>query len=227
MNFFSAIGKRRSMALTTPSYSSSPRLIAIDFETVGFRERDGPDPLPWENFPVSVAMYSVSDEGEVESLFVSLVSGAEQFTDWATRHHPFSPDDLRDQPRFSEVVARMSALVRPSDVLVSHNTVFDIEKVLRVSCEKTGTDGSALLSLPTYCTCRGDWAMAKNGNRWLSFAGLCAIVGVPQTRAHTAAGDAGVLAKCMSKALKASEGHSLGLGDELRAALSGQRGNDR
>ena len=59
--------------------------------------------------------------------------------------------------------------------------------------------------------------MGRNNDRWLSLAGLCAMYGVKDHRAHTAGDDALALAQCLSKALKAEPGQSLGLAEALRS----------
>ena len=193
-----------------------PRLLALDFETNGLDDRHRP-PQPWANYPVSVAIFAVSHEGDVEPLYSSRISGATAFNDWATRMHEFGPGDLQDEPSLEEAVRAMSALVEPGDVMVCHNVSYDLVRCLQNSCHMLSIDASAILSLPRFCSCRSEWAMDRNGDKWLSLAGLCAMYGVKNTRAHTSSDDALALAQCLSKALAAKPGQSLGLADVLRA----------
>ena len=193
-----------------------PRLLALDFETNGLDDPRQP-PRPWANYPVSVAIFAVSDVGDVNLLFSSRISGATAFNSWAARMHDFGPGDLQDEPTLKEVVSAMSALVMPGDVVVCHNVSYDLVRCLQNSCDKLDIDASALLSLPRFCTCRSEWAMGRNNDKWLSLAGLCAMYGVRNHRAHTAGDDALALAQCLSKAVKAEPGQSLGLAEALRS----------
>ena len=101
-----------------------------------------------------------------------------------------------------------------------HNVNYDLERCLRHTCEQLGVAPPAILSLPRFCTCRSEWAAQANGDSWLSLAGLCAMFGVKQSRAHNAEADALALAQCLSKALKSQPGQSLGLGERLREVLA-------
>ena len=91
---------------------------------------------------------------------------------------------------------------------------------LRHTCAQLGVASPAVLSLPRFCTCRSEWAAQANGDSWLSLAGLCAMFGVKQSRAHAAEADALALAQCLSKALKSQPGQSLELGERLREVLA-------
>ena len=195
-----------------------PRLLALDFETNGLDDRHCP-PQPWANYPVSVAIFAVSFEGGVEPLYSSRISGATAFNSWAARMHEFGPGDLRDEPDLEAVVNAMSALVKPGDVMVCHNVSYDIERCLQNSCRMLGIDASAILSLPRFCTCRSDWAMDQNGDKWMSLASLCAMFGVKNAREHTSGDDALALAQCLSKALAAKPGQDLGLAEILRLQI--------
>ena len=199
--------------------TSAPRLLALDFETNGLRDPRH-QPLPWPNFPVCVAVYSVSASGDVEPLYSSRISGALAFNEWCAAHHPFTPLDLLGEPSLAEVMEQLSALLQPGDVVCCHNVNYDLERCLRHTCEQLGVAPPAILSLPRFCTCRSEWAAQANGDSWLSLAGLCAMFGVKQSRAHNAEADALALAQCLSKALKSQPGQSLGLGERLREVLA-------
>lgn len=196
-----------------------PRLLALDFETNGLEDRHRP-PQPWANYPVSVAIFAVSEAGDVEPLYSSKISGATAFNEWATSMHDFAPGDLRDEPTLGAVVRAMSALVKPGDVMVCHNVSYDLERCLQNSCRLLDIDCSAILSLPQFCTCRSEWAMTRNNDKWLSLAGLCAMFGVKIAREHTSGDDALALAQCLSKALTAKPGQDLGLAEILRLQLA-------
>ena len=197
---------------------SGPRFLALDWETNGLRP-DLVSPLPCVNYPVSVSLWAVTNDGAVEHLYSSRVSGATQFCAWASRHHAFTPEDLRSAPAFEEVVQAMIAVVREGDVLVCHNVDYDVGKVLAPMCRRLGVDGARLLSLPRVCTCKGEWASTLMNGKWLSMRELCACFGVNNGDEHSAGGDAKALADCLAAALTRQEhmpGH--GLARELRAA---------
>ena len=200
--------------------TSAPRLLALDFETNGLWDPRH-QPLPWPNFPVCVAVYSVSASGDVEPLYNSRISGALAFNEWCAAHHPFTPLDLLGEPSLAEVIQQLSALLQPNDVICCHSVNYDLDRCLHNSCCQLGIPIPDLFSLRRFCTCRSPWAATVHDGNWLSLAGLCAMYGVKHPRAHSAEADALALAQCLSKALRSEPGHSLGLGEGLRAALFG------
>ena len=203
--------------------SQPPRLLTLDFETNGVWDRKH-RPLPWANFPVSVAVYAVSAAGDVAPLFSSRISGAMAFNEWASAHHPFAPKDLQHEPSLADVLEQLSELLQPNDIICCHNIQYDLDRCLNESCSRMGIPLPDLFSLRRFCTCRSPWAAEVHGDTWLSLAGLCGMYGVKGTRAHTADGDALALAQCLSKAVKSPPGQSLGLGERLRAMLAGEPG---
>ena len=142
------------------------RFLALDWETNGLRA-DPVQPLPHANYPVSVSIWAVSDDGTVEHLHSSRVSGATQFSAWATEHHPFTPEDLRDEPAFPEVVRTLTAYVQEGDVLVCHNIDHDLWKVLMFMCMELRIDPAAFINMPRVCTCKGPWASTVLDGKWL------------------------------------------------------------
>ena len=81
------------------------RRLALDFETHGLRA-DPKQPLPWANYPVSVALWAVSEDRSMSQLYNSKISGATSFNSWATEHHAITPQALNDEPYFEEVLGR-------------------------------------------------------------------------------------------------------------------------
>ena len=192
------------------------RFLALDFETNGLRA-DPKQPLPWANYPVSVALWAVGADRSICQLYSSKISGATSFNSWASEHHAFTPQDLISEPDFEEVLGRLAATVAKDDVLVCHNIGYDIGKVLAPMCCMQGLSGAKLLALPRVCTCKGGWASTVLDGKWLSLGELCNCFGVTQTIAHTADGDAKALASCIAAALGYPE-H--GLAKELMKAAA-------
>ena len=177
------------------------RFLALDFETNGLRAVPK-QPLPLANYPVSVALWAVRGDRSICQLYSSKISGATSFNSWATQHHDFTPQDLISEPDFEEVLGRLAAAVAKDDVLVCHNTGYDICKVLAPMCRAQGLDGAKLLELPRVCSCKGGaWASTVLDGKWLSLGELCNCFGVTQTTAHIADGDAKALASCIAAAL--------------------------
>lgn len=180
------------------------RLLALDFETNGLRA-DPKQPLPWANYPVSVALWAVCEDRSMSQLYNSTFSGATSFNSWATEQHAFAPHDLSDEPDFEEVLGRLAATIATSDILVCHNTGYNIGKVLAPMCRMQRLDGAKLLNLPRVCSCKRAWASTGLDGKWLSLGELCNCFGVKQTTAHTADGDAKALAECLATALQYPE----------------------
>ena len=215
--------ERNCIEICKQAMALAQRLLALDFETNGVMDRKH-RPLPWSNFPVSVAVYAVSASGDVAPLFSSRISGATAFNEWASAHHPFTPQDLQNEPSLAEVIEKLSELLQPNDIICCHNMQYDLDRCLYESCCRLGIPTPSIFNLPRFCTCRSPWAAEVHGDRWLSLAGLCGMYGVKGTRAHTADGDALALAQCLSKAVMSAPGQSLGLGERLRAMLAGEPG---
>ena len=113
------------------------RSLALDFETNGLRA-DPKQPLPWANYPVSVALWAVCEDRSFNHLYSSKHRGATSFNSWATQNHDFTPQYLNDEPDFEEVLGRFAATVAKYDILVCHNTGYDIGKVLAPMCRLQG-----------------------------------------------------------------------------------------
>ena len=191
------------------------RFLALYFETNGLRA-DSKQPLPWANYPVSVALWAVSEDRSMSQLYNSKIRGAASFNSWATEHHAITPQYLNDEPEFKEVLDCLAATVATDDILVCHNTGYDIGKVLAPMCKLQGLDGAKLLDLPKVCTCKEAWASTVLDGKWLSLGELCNCFGVKQTTAHTAYGDAKALAECLAAALQYPD---RGLAKELWGAF--------
>ena len=192
------------------------RLLALDFETNGLRAA-AKQPLPWANYPVSVALWAMSEDCSMSQLYNSKISGATSFNAWATEQHAFTPHDLNDEPDFEEVLGRLAAAAAKYDVLVCHNVGYDIGKVLAPMCRLQGFNGAKLLDLPRVCSCKSAWASTVLDGKWLSLGELCNCFGVKQTTAHTSDGDAKALAECLAAALQYPE---RGLAKELWGAFT-------
>ena len=152
----------------------------------------------------------------VKQLFSANISGATSFNSWATQHHDFTPQDLKGEPDFEEVLGRLAAAVATDDVLVCHNVGYDIGKVRTPMCRLHGFIGAKLLDLPRVCSCTGAWASTVLDGKWRSLGDLCTCFGVQQTTAHAAYGDAKALAECLAAALQYPD---RGLAKELWGAF--------
>ena len=91
-------------------------------------------PLPHANSPVSVSIWAGSDDGTVEHLYSSRVSGATEFSAWVTNHHSFTPEELRGGPAFPEVVRALTAYVQEGGALVCQSINHDWWQVFMFRC---------------------------------------------------------------------------------------------
>ena len=190
------------------------RFLALDFETGGLKA-DPTQLLPCANYPVSVALWAVSDDRGVSKLYNSQFSGATGISSWATGHRNITPQDLNGKLLFEEVLSCGAAAIATGDVLVCHNAGDGVAKVLAPMCVACMVDGAKLLDLPRVCSCKGAWASTVLDGKWLSLGELCNCFGVTQTTAHTADGVAKALASCIAAALGYPE---RGLAKELMKA---------
>lgn len=177
------------------------RFLALDFETTGLRS-DSKQPLPWANYPVSVALRAVGEDRRVSQLYSSKISGATNINAWASQHHDFAPQYLNSEPDFKDVMGCAAATFAKAVALVCLNTGYGVGKELTPMCVAGGVGGAKMLDLPKVCTYKGAKASTVLDGNGLSLAELCNCVGVTQTTARTVDGDAKALAECLAAALK-------------------------
>ena len=83
---------------------ASYRLLALKTQTNGMDDEDFP-PLPYSNFPTSVAVYVATASGS-ELLYASDIQGATQMNAWVRRHSSTTPADLEAAPPLPKDIPR-------------------------------------------------------------------------------------------------------------------------
>jgi hypothetical protein len=176
---------------------ASYRLLALKTQTNGMDDEDFP-PLPYSNFPTSVAVYVATVSGS-ELLYASDIRGATQMNAWVRRQSSTTPASLEAAPSFAQVMRELGELLHPSDVLVFHNARYCRTDVLANAARREGVDASRLLGLRCYCTCKDPGARQLFG-ACPSLSRLCRHFNVRLDDA-TAQGSAKALAECLSAAV--------------------------
>ena len=105
-------------------------------------------PLTWANYPVSVALWAHSDGRSVRHMYSSKFTGADSISSWATRHHDVTPQSVKDELAFDEVMGRLAASVVTYGVLVCHSAGYDIDKALGPLCVACMVGGTRRLDMP-------------------------------------------------------------------------------
>jgi DNA polymerase III epsilon subunit-like protein len=182
------------------------RFLCLDFETVGFPEKNGAKedlPLPFTSFPIQVSVHSVED-GQIQHAYTSLIKGAERLTPWVRANVPVTLESLEFGKTLPEVVTDLAGLLREGDTIVAHNARFDLHDVLATACSKTGYDSAELrriLAAPRFCTMTCAYSK-RIWSKWPSMDALCAHFEVVNPRAHDASSDTAALAQCVAEALR-------------------------
>jgi hypothetical protein len=177
---------------------ASYRLLALKTQTNGMDDEEFP-PLPYSNFPTSVAVYVATVSGS-ELLYASDIQGATQMNAWVRRHSSTTPADLEAAPPFAQVMRELGELLYPSDVLICHNARYCRTNVIANAAQREGVDASKLLGLRCYCTCKDPGARQLFG-ACPSLSLLCRHFKVRLDDA-TAQGSAKALAECLSAAVR-------------------------
>jgi DNA polymerase III epsilon subunit-like protein len=182
------------------------RFLCLDFETVGFPEKNGAKsdlPRPFTSFPIQVSVHTVED-GAIEHAYESLIKGAERLTPWVRANVPVTLESLESGKTLPEVVTDLAGLLREGDTIVTHNARFDLHDVLATACSKTGYDSAELrriLAAPRFCTMTCAYSIRIWG-KWPSMEQFCAHFEVVNPRAHDARFDTAALAQCVAEALR-------------------------
>ena len=179
------------------------RYVVLDFETNGLR---GPEdahkrdwPLPFANYPIQLSVEIVED-GAVSHAFDSWIKGAKQLSAWTREHVPVTMEELQRGRFLEDVLEELSGLLRDGDVLVSHNTNYDLSLVIgkyaRIYDREDEQPYARILEWPRFCTMQNAYSRANLKKR--DMAGLCQHFGVKLEAAHDARQDAAALAKCVA-----------------------------
>ena len=179
------------------------RYVVLDFETNGLRgAEDAPKrdwPLPFANSPIQVPVEIVED-GAISHAFDSWIKGAKQLSAWTREHVPVSMEELQRGRFLEDVLEELSGLLRDDDVLVSHNTNYDLSLVIgkyaRIYDREDEQPYERILEWPRFCTMQNAYSRANPQTR--DMAGLCQHFGVKLEAAHDARQDAAALAKCVA-----------------------------
>ena len=181
------------------------RYIVIDFETNGFASRGSDSyhaPLPWQNFPTQIAVFVV-DHGAVEYAYDTLISGAAQLSLWVHRNVPLSLEEIDTGKPLEEVIRDLALIIKDDDVIVTHNTEYDMDEVLAKSARGLmirGPELQRILSRPRLCTCKCSYSVSVFG-KWPKLSDLCNHFGtVDFEDKHEAVHDAAALALCVAQA---------------------------
>lgn len=157
----------------------------VDVETSGFR--------PGQARIVSVAALAISDDGNVEASFSSLLDPG--VDPGPTHVHGLTAEMLAGQPAFGEIVGDLIEVLR-GRTLVAHNVAFDYS-FLTAEAELVGAE----LPIDT-AMCTVELARRlRLGTDNLRLETLAAHWGVTQMRPHDALDDALVLAQILKPAL--------------------------
>ena len=191
-----------------------PRLLAFKFQTNGMAD-DERAPLPYPNFPTSVAVYVATPSGP-ELLYASDIAGATQMNKFVVHGRSVTtPADLASAPSFAQVVQELSELTRADDILVFHKARYDKTAVLENTAQREGVDVSRLTSLLSYCTCQDPGARNTFAS-CPSFARLCGHFRVALRDEYTAKGCAKALAECLSAAVQSNSPIAVDIGVSLQ-----------
>ena len=169
------------------------RFLAIDFETNGLASDDV---HPSGAFPTQVSVHAYDpDKDEIEHLYESYIQGAESLSSWVMENTHIRLELLQDAPLPEVVSARLAALWRENDVVVAHNTKFDLETVLL----KIATKDHPFYKSKRACTMSQNWCPRLDKPRLYQ---LCRGLGVPYeiSESHAASHDSLVVAMCVQAA---------------------------
>jgi DNA polymerase-3 subunit epsilon len=180
-----AILKFVSQTWGRPATEPGAGWAVVDVETSGFR--------PGQARIVSIAALAISDDGNVEASFSSLLNPG--VDPGPTHVHGLTAEMLEGQPTFGDVVGQVSEVLR-GRTLVAHNVAFDYS-FLAAEAELIGAE------LPIdSAMCTVELSRRLNlGVENLRLETLAAHWGVTQLKPHDALDDALVLAQILKPAL--------------------------
>ena len=169
------------------------RFLAIDFETNGLTSDSV---LPCGAFPTQVSVTAYDPElDEITHLYDSYIHGAGSLSRWVLENTQVRLDLLYHAPPPELVSAELAALWQEGDLVVAHNTKFDLETVL----PKITSPDHPLLWCRRVCTMKQRWCTGMDSPRLLH---LCRELRVPYAinDAHSAVYDSLAVAKCVQVA---------------------------
>jgi len=197
------------------------RTICIDFETNGFASRAVPtheNPRPRANYPIQVSVDAVVD-GDVVHLYDTLIRGATCLSRWTKENVSVTVEQLRAEGKpWRQVQDDLNKLVEEGDVMASHNTEFDMERVCGSMLFKTymepyddygGIDRLAvkinresrkMYDLPRICTMTDIFSKTAFDGKKPTLQKLCAYFDVDLLDAHDARADSKAVALCIVEA---------------------------
>jgi DNA polymerase III subunit epsilon len=160
-------------------------LAVVDVETTGFSP--GPDRV------VEVAVVRMSPDGVIEEQFVSLVHpGRDVGPTWV---HKITDDMVANAPTFGDIAGEVLELFEGA-VVVAHNASFD-GGFLGFELAEAGI---ATPPVPAACTMQlARWSSLDVPN--FKLVTCCEALGLTNTGAHSALGDALVTAQLVSRLL--------------------------
>lgn len=185
MSHIAAECRRPSGSWGRPASEPGAGWAVVDVETSGFR--------PGQARIVSVAALAISDDGNVEATFSTLLNPG--VDPGPTHVHGLTAEMLAGQPVFGDVVDQLAEVLR-GRTLVAHNVAFDYS-FLTAEAELVGAE----LPIDT-AMCTVELARRlRLGVDNLRLETLAAHWGVTQMRPHDALDDALVLAQILKPAL--------------------------
>lgn len=158
----------------------------LDFETTGFNAR-GRDRV------VEVGIVLLSRDLEVESVFSTLVNPSRDMG--AAHIHKIQTSWILDAPSFSDLVPEIHNLLR-NRAIIAHNASFDVSFLVE-EIQRAGH--TTQISDENYaCTLQlSKWALPELPNRKL--ATILEHLGIPNSQAHSALGDAMATASLLKR----------------------------
>lgn len=169
------------------------RFLAIDFETNGLLSDDV---LPCGAFPTQVSVTAYDpDLDQIEHLYDSYINGAQSLSQWVLENTHIRLELLHHAPPPELVSAQLAALWQEGDVVVAHNTKFDLDTVL---LKIAGQDHPFSRS-QRLCTMGQAWCPRLDKPRLVQ---VCEKLGVPYelSASHAATHDSLAVAKCLQAA---------------------------
>ena len=139
----------------------------------------------------------VVNQGEVVERWHSLIRPPRRDF-YFTYLHGISWNDVKDQPKFDQIMPQIRRLLDPVDFVAAHNASFD-RSVLRACCELYGLTH---MGLPFVCTvklARKAWSLKP-----AALPNVCAHLKIP-LKHHDAESDSHACARIVLSAL--SQGH--------------------
>ena len=173
--------------------------VAIDFETANEKRSS----------PCSVGVVVVRDGKAAQSFYTLIKPRDCRFSEYNTRIHGITVEDVRDEPEFPEVWPNLKKLVE-SGIVVAHNASFDMS-VIRSTLSEYGLAFPEITYSCTRIIAKATWP-GLISYRLTMVARLLSI----EFEHHQALADAGVCAEITRRACQETNSRTL---DELAKHL--------